>query len=99
MSQLDFESIHNHHERLVFEQVMALHAKYANNANTARAIEERHLADVACVALNQLLPRYIRHDVDFSFYLTEAERVNNDRLMRDSVKKAWEFVLERKRVR
>jgi hypothetical protein len=52
---------------------------------------------VACVALNQLLPRYIRHDVDFSFYLSEAERQENLRQIEDSVTKAWAYVLERKK--
>ena len=32
------------------------------------------LADVACVALNRLPARYVRHDVDLMFYLTEGER-------------------------
>ena len=32
------------------------------------------LADVACVALNRLPARYVRHDVDMVFYLTEQER-------------------------
>jgi hypothetical protein len=54
-------------------------------------------ADVACVALNQLLPRYIRHDVDFSFYLSEAERQEKLRQIEDSVTKAWAYVLERKK--
>ncbi|MFN6323240.1 MAG: late competence development ComFB family protein [Burkholderiales bacterium] len=52
---------------------------------------------MACVALNQLLPRYIRHDVDFSFYLSEAERQENLRQIEDSVTKAWAYVLERKK--
>ncbi|WP_035159419.1 MULTISPECIES: late competence development ComFB family protein [Cobetia] len=30
--------------------------------------------DVACIALNQLAPRYIRHDVDMAFYMAPAEQ-------------------------
>jgi hypothetical protein len=56
----------------------------------------QYLADMACVALNQLLPRYIRHDVDFNFYLSEAERQENVRQIEDSVTKAWAYVLEHK---
>ena len=37
------------------------------------------LADVACVALNRLPPRYIRHEVDFAFYLSERERTESER--------------------
>ncbi len=94
MSRTDFESIHNYYERPVFELVVA---KSRQTEGTPQAIDARYLADVACVALNQLLPRYIRHDVDFSFYLTEAERQDNDQRVKESVDKAWAYVLQRKR--
>ena len=50
------------------------------------------LADVACVALNRLPPRYIRHDVDYSFYLTERERAQNEAAINEAVAFAFEFV-------
>ncbi len=43
------------------------------------------LCDVACVALNRLPPRYIRHEVDFSFYLTERERREIDTAINEAV--------------
>ncbi|MFO0387737.1 MAG: late competence development ComFB family protein, partial [bacterium] len=52
---MDFESIHNYYERPVFEAVTALAQK---NTGTDQQIDAKYLADVACVALNQLLPRY-----------------------------------------
>jgi hypothetical protein len=94
MSRMDFESIHNFYERPVFEAVAALAQK---NTGTDQQIDAKYMADVACVALNQLLPRYIRHDVDFSFYLSEAERQENLRQIEDSVTKAWTYVLGRKK--
>jgi hypothetical protein len=91
MKGADFESIHNHYERAVFEEVLAQAA--------VRAVEARLLADIACVALNQLPPRYIRHDVDFNFYLTSAEREQNAQLVRDAVSYAFDFVVARTRMK
>ena len=58
---MDFTSLYNHHEREVFAAVM-------DNAPQFPDIERQPelLADVACVALNRLPPRYIRHAVDYS---------------------------------
>ncbi len=50
---------------------------------------------MACVALNRLPPRYIRHTVDFAFYQTEKERAEAEQLVRDTVRQAFEFVQAR----
>ena len=63
----DFEQVHNYFERLVFEEVVRLSHGYLD-------FSADMLADVACVALNRLPARYVRHDVDMMFYLTEHER-------------------------
>jgi hypothetical protein len=84
----DFESIHNHYERIVFEAVSA-------GSNDYPQVQRELLADVACVALNRLPPRYIRHDVDLVFYLTENERANNEVAIAEAVKYAFEFVQAR----
>ena len=57
------------------------------------------LADVACVALNRLQPRYIRHEVDFAFYLSERERNEGERLVLDAVEYAFGFVQARAAMR
>jgi len=44
------------------------------------------------VALNRLPPRYIRHEVDFRFYLTERERVEIDNAVQEAVSYAFNFV-------
>lgn len=90
MSGIDFDSVHNHHERLVFEAVTAAAPGYP-----ALAGNSKWLADVACVALNRLPPRYIRNAVDLSFYLTGPERAKNDRAIRAAVAFAFEFVQAR----
>jgi len=88
----DFESIHNHYERIIFEAVSTGSADYPQ-------IPRELLADVACVALNRLPPRYIRHDVDLVFYLTEIERANNEVAIAEAVKYAFEFVQARSAMR
>lgn len=61
MSATDFESIHNDHERAVFDEVLRV-------ARERRArTDVRLLADIACVALTRLPPHCIRHTVDRAF--------------------------------
>ena len=84
----DFSSIHNHYERAVFNAVLETRDRYPQ-------IAESLLPDVACVALNRLPSRYIRHAVDLAFYPTEKERLEADRLLNDAVGFAFEFVQAR----
>ncbi len=89
MSHVDFASIRNHHEQAVFDAVLAQRHVYP-------AVDTDELvADVACVALNRLPARYIRHPVDYLFYLTERERSDLEKAVRDAVKHAYEFVQAR----
>ena len=84
------DSIHNHHERAVFELIASTASQYPHVAS-----HKELLADVACVALNRLPPRYIRHEVDFAFYLTDKERADNERAVAEAVNFAFEFVQAR----
>ena len=84
----DFSSIRNHLERPVFEAVLAAHPRYPG-------VDASLLPDVACVALNRLPPRYIRHAVDLAFYQSEKERNDNERAVLDIVNYAFEFVQAR----
>ncbi|MCY4743973.1 late competence development ComFB family protein [Pelomonas sp. UHG3] len=90
----DFSSLYNHHEREVFAAVMD-----AAEAHPEIAASNDLLCDVACVALNRLTPRYIRHEVDFSFYLTEHERHEIDTAIADAVSYAFNFVQARTALR
>ncbi|WP_284620001.1 late competence development ComFB family protein [Aquabacterium humicola] len=87
---MDFSSVHNIHESAVFEAVANAAPRYPGLAESADL-----LADVACVALNRVAPRYIRHDVDLAFFLTERERADNERAIRDAVEHAFGFVQAR----
>lgn len=59
------DSIHNYYEQMVVEQVLRSNDRATRDAD--------FLADVTCVALNRLPPRYIRHDVDMTFFLSPIE--------------------------
>lgn len=85
----DISSIYNHHERAVVEVVRSHTSRYPQMSS------EDMLADIACVALNRLPPRYIRHEVDFAFYLTDKERIENERAINEAVAFAFEFVQAR----
>jgi hypothetical protein len=91
---LDFTSVRNRNEPAVFTAVRDHADRYPGIANRPDL-----LADVACVALNRLPPRYIRHEVDFVFYLSDRERVDSERLLMDAVDYAFGFVQARTAMR
>ena len=88
-TQAEFATVQNYHERAVFDAVEAMASQYA------LITDEQLLADVACVALNRLPPRYIRHAVDFAFYQTDRERADNERAIDEAVTFAFQFVQAR----
>ncbi|MFO1330607.1 MAG: late competence development ComFB family protein [Rubrivivax sp.] len=91
---VDFTSVRNLNERAVYQAVSTGAAGYPGLSH-----DPELLADVACVALNRLQPRYIRHEVDFAFYLTDKERKAMDRQVNDAVEYAFGFVQARTAMR
>ncbi|MGI9133418.1 MAG: late competence development ComFB family protein [Rhodoferax sp.] len=85
---LNFEQVHNYYERLIFEGI-------ADRAEGHSDFTPDMFADVACVALNRLPARYVRHDVDMMFYLTEPERRSIELSLDDALQFAFRFVAER----
>lgn len=85
----NFEQVHNYYERLVFEDVARASEAYPDFTSDM-------LGDVACVALNRLPARYVRHDVDMMFYLTETERHDIERAIADALEFAFAYVSQRK---
>ena len=83
-----FDLVHNHHERSVFAAVLEMAPRYPK-------LNAELLADVACVALNRLPPRYIRHEVDFAFYLSDRERTETEAAIDEAVSSAFAFVQAR----
>jgi len=91
---VDFTSIRNHNERAVYETVVFMAPGFPGIADN-----DELLADVACVALNRLQPRYIRHAVDFAFYLSERERSESETQIAEAVEFAFGFVQARTAMR
>lgn len=83
-----FEQVHNYYERLVFEEVVRRAVAYPD-------MSADMLADVACVTLNRLPARYVRHDVDMMFYLTEQERHAIELSLNESLDFAFALVQDR----
>ena len=88
--KFNFEQVHNYYERLVFEDVARISQQPRYHVFTADM-----LADVACLALNRLPVRYVRHDVDMMFYMTEQERATIERSLTEVMTFAFAFVEER----
>jgi hypothetical protein len=87
---VDFSALHNHHENNVIQAVQAMAADHPGLAH-----DPGLLIDVACVALNRLPPRYIRHPVDLAFYQTERERETSEQQVDEAVRQAFAFVQAR----
>jgi len=85
---INFEQVHNYFERIVFEDVVRLASQYPDYTADM-------LADVAGVALNRLPARYVRHDVDMMFYLTETERRSIEDSLREAIDFSFAFVGQR----
>jgi len=82
-----FESIHNYYETLVTKYIMDTLAK-EEDADTD------FLEDVACLALNQLPVRYVRHDTDMAFFLGTRERERMQQSITEAVLNACRRVRE-----
>lgn len=81
---MEFDSVHNYYERLVFDEV-GEHYRHSE-------LNEEQLADMACIALNQIQPRYIRHDVDMSFFMSSAEYIMAHDMVHKAVKNAYKKI-------
>jgi hypothetical protein len=86
----EFASVRNHNERAVYNAVLLEADHYPGLAE-----DPELLADVACVALNRLPARYIRHEADYIFYLSDRERQDGERQLREAVEYAFGFVQAR----
>lgn len=58
-------------------------------------MEPELLADLACLALNQLPARYIRHEVDMAFFLPQSERLEMEMRVNEALDKSLKFLKEK----
>lgn len=81
---MPMDSVHNYYERLVINEI---------NENYADKFDDYDvLADMACIALNRIAPRYIRYDIDMSFYMSTEEHLQVQKTVKKAVKKAFKKV-------
>ena len=80
-------NIHNYYEHLVIQLIMD---------KSGKTTIDDYVEDVACVALNKLPPRYIRHDIDMAFYLQDQERELMMNQIESAIKYAFEYVASHK---
>lgn len=85
---MTFEQLHNYYELLVIRYITE---KLIRPDET---VDEDYWEDVACVALNQLPARYVRHEVDLAFYMPVEERVEMEQAVENAVKTAASYVGE-----
>ncbi len=85
--EITYGSVHNYYEKMVFDRIFEL---------SPRASADGHFfADVACVALNRLPPRYVRHDVDLTFFLSPIELKKIAQKVNSAVQDALDYVGQR----
>ena len=81
--------VHNYYEKLVFEQIDRQLKK--QNIEMADDLIE----DMACIALNKLPPRYVRFDIDTTFYMTPEEIYFVEKSVESAVNDAIIFIMEK----
>lgn len=92
MVRVNFDSVTNYYHSLVVQQILK------DYSNSDIASTEGALEDIACLALNQLPPRYVRHSIDTAFYLSVEEQQEMLRAVELAVERAVEYVSENPRL-
>lgn len=85
---MSFESAENYYEELVGQELR----KQLKGNKLLK--DHDFLEDTACVALNRLPPRYVRHHVDLVYYLTDDEKQKMDDTVKAVVSDAINFVIK-----
>jgi len=85
-------NIHNWYEKLVRERLAEM--SDGGGFGTAQ-IDDETLSDIACVALNRLPPRYVRHAVDMSFYMSGQEQAEMNSRVQSAINDAVQYVVNK----
>lgn len=78
------DDIHNYYEKLLLDHITELGLEQEK--------DQEYLADLCCISLNQLPPRYIRYEVDLAFYMPLSERFDMQNKVKEAVAKARDFL-------
>ncbi|MDX1677686.1 late competence development ComFB family protein [Arsukibacterium sp.] len=82
------DDIHNYYEKLLLDHIVELKLNEVKDSE--------YLADLCCISLNLLPPRYIRYEVDMSFYLPQSERFEMQMKVKEAVSRARQFLDDNK---
>ena len=82
--------ISNYYEQAVIDMVVE---RYGNDGS----LNHDMLEDIACVALNHLPAKYVRHAVDLAFYMDSDERAAVAERLEEAVDQAYQYVSQHKR--
>jgi len=85
---MNYDSVHNYYEKMVFERVR----QYVGR----KTVDQDYMEDVACVALNHLPPRYIRHEVDMIFYMSPIEKEEMEEKVMQAIESAMVQIKEKR---
>ncbi|MFC3120353.1 late competence development ComFB family protein [Agaribacter flavus] len=76
--------IHNYYEHLVLETL--------DKTKECKGKSDDYIADLVCLVLNQLPPRYIRFEVDMAFYLPNSERLQMQMNVEKAITQGLEYL-------
>ena len=79
--------VHNYYESRVFDEI------HRQLTDLKKSVTEDDFDDMACLALNKLPPRYVRFDIDTTFYSTPEEIQMMDVTVKNAVELAIKKVL------
>lgn len=80
--------VHNYFETRVFDELDR------RLLDDQLDVNEDQFDDMACIALNQLPPRYVRFDIDTTFYATPEEIRSMQQSVENAVQVAIKKVLD-----
>jgi late competence development protein ComFB len=93
-AEMSYESIHNRLEIAVLDRVKEASVRFPELAG-----DDDMLADAVCLALNALPAQYVRHDVDATFHISDAQREKDAQAINKAVESALELVRSRRAAR
>jgi len=86
VTSMNFDTIYNFYENLVFDAISSEMEKSQWQFN------QNEVEDIACLALNALPARYVRHMVDTVYFQSDEERITMDKNILQAVRSAIEKV-------
>ena len=81
------DDIHNYYEHLVLERIEQLQLVGKKSPD--------YIADLCCLALNKVPPRYIRYEVDMAFFLPQLERIAMENEVEEAIAQGIKILDER----